>query len=122
MFFIAGISSSSKDLSFSKSMVCPKCGRLGHFQVFMTYMYFSFFFIPLIQWRKKYYVKSSCCRGLFSISNELGKAIEQGETICLEEKDLFFEDTNCNSDFYCPNCGFEISPYFEYCPRCGKKL
>ncbi len=122
MFFIGGINSSSKELTFGQSMICPHCEKLGHFKVIMTYMYFSFFFIPIFHWGKKYYVQGSCCKSLYSISKELGKSIEKGDPIVLQESDLFHCDTPTYSPSACPNCGCMLSPDFDFCPKCGKKL
>ena len=47
MFFIFGISSGKKRLDFNQTMICPNCGHFGRLEVYMTYMYFSLFFIPL---------------------------------------------------------------------------
>ena len=59
MIFIGGISQGQKILDYVKTVICDRCGRYGRFQVVMTYMYFSFFFIPLFKWNRKYYVKMS---------------------------------------------------------------
>ncbi len=54
MIFIGGISQGQKILDYVKTVICDRCGRYGRFQVVMTYMYFSFFFIPLFKWNRKY--------------------------------------------------------------------
>lgn len=122
MIFIGGISQGQKDLGFLQTFICKKCGRYSSVSVFMVYTYFSFFFIPLFKWGKKYYAVSNCCQTTFSIPNEIGKAIERGESITLKEEDLEatgFEKNDCS---YCPNCGFLLSPEYTYCPKCGRKL
>ncbi len=48
MIFIGGISQGQKILDYVKTVICDRCGGYGRYQVFMTYMYFSFFFIPLL--------------------------------------------------------------------------
>lgn len=122
MFFIGGIGSSSKELPFWQSIVCPHCGRLGNLKVIMTYMYFSFFFIPLFRWGKKYYVQSSCCHTLYRIPDDLGKSIEKEESVVLQESDLSPCDTPNFAGTACPDCGYPLSSEFDYCPKCGKKL
>ena len=47
----------------------------GRYQVFMTYMYFSFFFIPLFKWNRRFYVKMSCCGAVYELDPEKGKAL-----------------------------------------------
>ena len=61
MFFIGGIAQGTKKLVYNAAaMVCGRCGRYGRYQVFMTYMYLSFFFIPVFEWNRKFYVKTRC--------------------------------------------------------------
>ena len=50
MFFIGGITQGQKQLQFHQLVVCSQCGAYGRYQVFMTYMCFSFFFIPIFKW------------------------------------------------------------------------
>ena len=52
MIFIGGISSAVKQLEYLKTVICSVCGGYGRYQVFMTYTYFSFFFIPLFKWNR----------------------------------------------------------------------
>ena len=56
MLFIGGISQGRKLLNYARSILCGSCGSTSQCQVFMTYMYFSFFFIPLFKWNKRFYV------------------------------------------------------------------
>lgn len=121
MFFIFGISSGKKRLDFNQTMICPNCGHFGRLEVYMTYMYFSLFFIPLFKWGKRYLVKTSCCNGVCDIPNELGKRIEKGQTIEIDPKDLNFPFGH-RVFKQCTNCGFSTSEEFEYCPKCGKPL
>lgn len=121
MFFIGGISSKNIKLDHNQMMICNACGRYGRYEVYMEYMYASLFFIPIFKWNKKYYVKSSCCNNIYSISDELGRKIERGENISLKEEDLiiFKQGFIGNS---CPNCGFIMNDNFNFCPNCGKQL
>ena len=54
MLFIGGISQGRKLLNYARSILCGSCGSTSQCQVFMTYMYFSFFFIPLFKWNKRF--------------------------------------------------------------------
>ena len=47
MFFFFGIMNDQKDLNFHQPMTCTQCGRMGQYQVFVTYMVLSIFFIPI---------------------------------------------------------------------------
>lgn len=96
MFFVFGISTKEKEIDFTQTVVCPGCGSYGRLEVFMTYTYFSLFFIPIFKWNKKYYVRSTCCGSLFTINEDLGKSIERGERSRIEESDLHPININYN--------------------------
>lgn len=120
MFFIFGISSKEKDIDFNQSIVCESCGSYGRLNIFMTYSYFSLFFIPIFKWNKKYYVRKSCCGSLYSIDKELGKDIEKGRIKNIEESDL--KPININNKNTCWNCKYPLEREYEFCPKCGKKI
>ncbi|WP_312061132.1 zinc ribbon domain-containing protein [Anaerotignum sp.] len=122
MIFIGGIAQGQKDLGFLQTLICKKCGRYGSVSVYMVYTYFSFFFIPLFKWGKKYYAVSSCCQTTFSIPDEIGKTIERGENVTLREDDLEIVGMEQSYNAHCPDCGFLRSPEYTYCPKCGRKL
>ena len=77
MFFIFGVSPKRDKLDFNQNMVCLNCKRYGRYEVILEYTCFSLFFIPIFKWGKKYYVKSSCCGCVYSISNDIGDKISK---------------------------------------------
>lgn len=111
-----------KDFDFRQTMICKKCGRYSSISVFMVYSYFSFFFIPLFKWGKKYYAVSNCCQAVYAMDAELGRAIEHGEAITIQETDLTLVGTDSTQIPNCPDCGYPLEHDFAYCPKCGKKL
>ena len=78
MFFIMGINPREKQLDFSQSIRCKRCGRYGRLEVFLTCMCFSLFFIPLFRWNKQYYARTTCCGGAALLPKELGERIAAG--------------------------------------------
>lgn len=135
MFFIFGISNGEKQLDYNQTIVCPRCGHFGRLNVYMTYMYFSLFFIPIIIWNRKYYAKTTCCNTVYSINPETGKKIRKGEPVVLTEKDLKpaggwgqtggfgqYGGFGRDNGGFCPDCGYPVNPDFEYCPKCGRRL
>lgn len=123
MFFIFGISNGEKKLDFVQTMLCSRCGQFGRLEVYVTYMYFSLFFIPIFHWGKCYYVKSSCCNAVYGIEKELGKQIQRGEKVALKESDLHVMNQQSGyAQPCCPICKYPLSSEFEYCPKCGKRL
>lgn len=119
MFFIGGIATGKKVFSFRQMITCKVCGRYSSISVFMTYTYFSFFFIPLFKWNKQYFAVSNCCETLFSIPKHLGESIARGENITLQDDDLTMV---YHGQKHCPHCGIAIENNFVYCPKCGEKL
>jgi len=88
MFFICGINSGQKELKFNQLVICSQCGSYGRYQVFMTYMCLSLFFIPVLKWGKRYYVKMSCCGSVYELNSETGKRIARGENLEIMSSDL----------------------------------
>ena len=122
MCFIFGVSSKQKDIDFTQMLICPSCGSYGRLELFMTYSYASLFFIPIFKWNKKYYIRTSCCGSLYSISNDLGKDIERGQVNKIDESDMIPINTNNKREKTCSNCNYTTNEDFEYCPKCGEKL
>jgi len=123
MFFIMGISDDRKQLDFRQQMVCSCCGAYGAYQIFVTYTVFSFFFIPLFKWNRRYYVKTTCCGAVSQLDPELGRDIERGRITKLNESDLHFKQQyNYQAEKYCHNCGFRTTENFEFCPHCGNRF
>jgi len=88
MIFIGGISSAVKQLEYLKTVICSVCGSYGRYQVFMTYTYFSFFFIPLFKWNRKFYVKMTCCGSVYELDRETGMKILRGQAADIGESEL----------------------------------
>ncbi|MCR1955810.1 zinc ribbon domain-containing protein [Clostridioides mangenotii] len=121
MFFILGVSQSQKKLDYKELNICKCCGMYSNIEVYMTYWYFMFFFIPLIKWNKEYYVKTDCCNIVAKIDHEIGKSIEKGQAISINTEEL---DFRCDeySIKVCSVCGYKTEKDFTYCPKCSNKL
>jgi hypothetical protein len=122
MFFLIGINQDSEELEYDQMMVCDNCGSYGRYRVFMTYMVFSFFFIPLFKWDRHYYVETSCCHSVYELAEDKGKAIRDGEAVDILSEDL--SPINVNNRVYkkCSNCGYETDEDFDFCPKCGNRF
>ena len=66
MIFIGGVGSGVKDLTK---------------EVYMTYMYFSFFFIPLFKWNKRYFMRNPQGGPDIELPRGIGRQIERGENV-----------------------------------------
>lgn len=124
MFFIFGISSAEKKLDFVQTMLCSQCEQFGRLELYMTYTYLSLFFIPVLKWNKKFYVKSTCCNTIYAIDDSIGYKILQGELITIHEQELQIINTQnqSNSLHRCSNCGYMMEQDFLYCPKCGNRI
>lgn len=122
MFFIFGISQGEKKLDYIQTMLCSSCGQFGRLELYMTYTYFSLFFIPIFRWSKKYYIKSTCCNTLYEIDCELGKRLHRGEGSVREEDLRTVYGKEASDKKRCPVCGYYSVPEYSYCPRCGNRL
>ncbi len=123
MFFVMGISDGQKRFDFVQTIICNNCGGYGRYEVFMTYMVLSLFFIPVFKWSKQYFVKSTCCGTVYQLDPEVGKRIARGEDVQIQESDLQM----CNRGFRktfkrCKNCGFSTEENYDFCPKCGNPL
>jgi len=121
MIFIYNFGSKSKSLS-SQSGICPHCGRMCRFDVFLKYSYFSVFFIPLFKWNKKYYATSSCCGAIYSILPEVGKDINKGLITSIDESDMeYVSGSSYTENNFCTYCGAPRNGN-NYCAKCGNKF
>lgn len=128
MIFIGGISQGRKILDYVRTVICGCCGRYGRYEVIMTYTYFSFFFIPLFKWNRQFYVRMTCCGAVYSLDQEVGKAILAGRDVEIRPEDLTLVQGGDGSGTYgrmkkhCSRCGYETFEDFEYCPKCGERF
>ena len=138
MIFIGGISQGEKILNYTQTVICDICGRYGRYQVIMTYMYFSFFFIPLFKWNKRFYVKMTCCGSVYELDPEVGRDILAGRQVEITRKDLTLcQRGNASGGSWrgeggsaaggqtrrrCSRCGYETEEDFAFCPKCGNKF
>lgn len=121
MFFIMGMNTRQVKLNFSQLEVCRCCGKYGRIEVFMTYMCLSIFFLPILKWGKRYYVRMDCCDSVTEISKEVGRGIEKGTITEIPYGELSF-GTREDSMKHCSYCGYTTEEDFDFCPKCGKEF
>lgn len=150
MIFIGGISQGQKEIAYAyPAVLCALCGRYGKYRVFMTYTYFSFFFVPIFKWNRRYYVQTSCCGSVYELDPRVGKALAEREDRQIRPEDLrlvsrgggtsagaaeeagsdardlkarYGENFRMRS---CPACGYQFidqEKEFVFCPKCGAPL
>ena len=122
MFFIFGMSNDKKLLHISDVEIHDHCGRFGRHEVFMTYDYFSLFFIPVFKWNKKYFVVYNCCGKVYSLPKDIGEDIERNGNPNFTERDLIYDDEGEVPPNICTYCGYITEDDYTYCPNCGKLI
>lgn len=122
MFFMIGITEGRKNLEHNQMIICGHCGAYGRYQVFMTYMVLSLFFIPCFKWNKRYFVQSTCCNTVYELDAEIGKRIAKGEDIEILPQYLRQVQSGRGRYRQCRNCGYTTQEDFEFCPKCGQRF
>lgn len=123
MFFIMGINQGRKDFAYDRVVICDRCGAYGRYQVFMTYMCFSLFFIPVFKWNKEYYVQSTCCGTVYELDPEIGRRIAAGQDVEILPRHLkMMQPGHHGGVRRCSQCGYETWEDFEFCPKCGRRF
>lgn len=112
MFFIMGVSQEEKKLDFDEFTICKYCEKYGHVEVYISYWYFMFFFIPLFKWNKTYFVKMTCCNKIGKLNNEIGRKIEKKEKVSLDLDNIEFIDLE-DRNYFNYDKSEEINKYIE---------
>ena len=126
MFFIMGVTSQSKQIPYNGELIiCPECGKYGRYEVFMTCMCFTFFFIPIFKWNRQYFVRMNCCNTTYQLDASIGRELLRGADIQIQPEHLT-KIARGNAAYAeertCAYCGFKTSEDFQYCPKCGRPL
>lgn len=122
MFLFFSINTKEESINLSQNLSCKVCGTYGPFEAFVVYKVFSLFFLPVIKWDRKYYLRCSSCGSVYQIDTDLGRDLEDGRKLSLKESDLKLVASSYRSTRTCPSCGYRAEADFDYCPKCGKKL
>ena len=123
MFFIMGIDPRKKLLTYNKVFICDHCGQYGRYEVWLSYMCFSLFFIPLIKWNKHFYVRTTCCGTTYELDPAIGRAIANGSEVEIRPEHLMkIQGQSYQRGKTCSRCGFTTNEDFPYCPNCGNKF
>lgn len=120
MFLFFDIHQNQQQLEYTPMIICDECQSYGKYNVFVTYMVFRLFFIPLFKWNKQYYVQTTCCQTIYALNPEAGRQIEKGMNYTIHSSDLIKQSHT--TVHICSNCGYKTKEDFDYCPKCGHKL
>lgn len=125
MFFIFGLSHGEKKIDYDKSIRLEKGNIYYMPQIYVTYTYFSVFFIPILKWNKKYYVTLEETGYTFELEQTIGRKIEKKESVTIEAthlKSIISDNTYTEDLKVCNICKFNTYENYQYCPKCGHLL
>lgn len=136
MIFIWGINQGHKEFAYDRMAICKACGSYGRYMVYMTYTVLTLFFIPTFRWRRRYFVRSSCCGSVYQLAPEVGRQIARGEEPEIRPEDLTLVQRGTAAQGmgedsipygkpfrrHCSACGYTTEEEFEYCPKCGRRF
>lgn len=123
MFFVGIFGISSKEKEVKKiSIQCRNCSSDSKGDLIKQYSFFHIFFIPVIKWAEKYFVKCNGCRSLYTIPKDVGEKAEKNE---LQEISYWhlneISNSGSNMRVICSVCGEKYNEEYNFCPNCGEK-
>jgi len=122
MFFFVAVTDDTYSLGFHKFQYFPCCRQNSVIaEVTCTSRKFIFFFIPLFQFGKRYFVSCPRCGSIFEMDRKTGRQLEKNPSAEINPECLHQMSTGHPTGF-CPNCGAQVDPWMRYCPSCGRKL
>ena len=129
MLSIVSVKQGKKNIGHHQLVICDQCGQYGHYEVIMTFVYLNFIIFPLFKWKKRYFVKTSCCNSLYQLNHKIGRKIARGAEMEIVPRDLILlqkgtsKKQMTDGSKFCIRCGFTtMEPDYAYCPKCGKEL
>ncbi|MGI5849436.1 MAG: zinc ribbon domain-containing protein [Christensenellales bacterium] len=127
MFFIGifGIEEKDKEIRNFSSVTCPDCGRLTNAILFEHYTFFHIFFVPIVKWNRRYFIRLRCCGAVYKAEIEYGRQLIDDPVINFSRlKKVSSGFGGFYHDYFatCPCCGKSFDRSYPFCPYCGTKL
>ncbi len=121
MFLIFGLASGSRHIGTRKCRFFSCCGCYdASGAVICTYEQFTFFFLPIFRFGKRYYVTCPSCGSVYEMSREEGKRLEKDANAEINPEKIYVVKRTNNK--VCPNCRRVVDASSRYCPNCGTNL
>lgn len=121
MFFIMGITSGTAVIGSRRCSRFPCCGTCAAYAVVTcAFQQFTFFFLPLFRFGKRYFVSCPNCGAVYEMEREEGRRVA-GDPTAEIDPDKMRRIAGQTAKF-CPNCGARVEPGSRFCPNCGARL
>ena len=121
MFLLIGRGTGTEDLYLDQPIVCPVCGKKAELRAYCDYEALQVFFVPVHKYKRRYYVRTSCCGAGCELPEALGRALDEGDRDRLPVAELPLRGGQALIRLkVCARCGYETSQPFRDCPMCGK--
>ncbi|MCF2612033.1 zinc ribbon domain-containing protein [Fusobacterium perfoetens] len=115
MFFVMGFGSKDellKEVSFR----CTNCIN-EKFELHQMSNVFSFFFIPIFRFNKKFLIVCKNCKSIYRLKNESLEKVLETSNVTYDDVEEIIRNNNV-----CKNCGHRVDETDKFCPNCGNKL
>lgn len=123
MIIVWGIPTKQKKLEHNQMFICDRCGQYGRYEITMVYTCFTLFFIPIIKWGKKFFVKTTCCGTTYALDSEIGKSIARGNQVEIKPMHLQGVQGQRYKQYNrCEKCGYATPEEINFCPKCGNSM
>ena len=120
MFFIVGITSGTSELGMRRCASFPCCSHGGAAALTCVYRQFTFFFLPLFRFGKRYFISCPDCGAVYEIERDEGKRVELDPQAEIDPGRI--HRLAGRAARFCPNCGQRVNPDSRFCPFCGSRL
>lgn len=117
---IFGIESKKKTMMEIAPVVCPEHG-MTRAVLSASFMFFHFFFIPLVKWNRQYLLELRCgC--VYVLTKKQAEFIRKEGTIDFRGLTKMHSGGYSAADKRCQVCNKRFDASYRYCPFCGSEL
>ena len=107
MFFIIGVVSGSAEIGLRECGFFPCCGTRGKMgAVTCAFRQFTFFFLPLFRFGKRYFISCPDCGAVYEIERDEGRRIERNPSAAIRPESI--RRVAGRAAKFCPNCGEKL--------------
>lgn len=124
MFLFFSLEKKQYSLPFDQApLYHGHCASQGEMEVFYIGTLLRVFFIPIFTFKKRYFVRMTCCGEVYELEPGLGKKVRRRKIQSLALEDLIdLNDYRQLGQRECPSCGYIVKSRDRFCSQCGSPL